>query len=348
MRFGLFYVMHRPENSGLSEADVYQTQVGHMVAADDLGYDSVWIAEHHFSNVGVCSAPQVLGALIAGRTRRIRIGMGIVLLALHDPVQVAEELAVLDHASGGRLDVGIGRASSDHEYRGFNIPFAESRQRIDEGLEILRGVWTQDPFAYEGTFRRVTPVSLVPKPLQKPHPPLYLACNSADSVPVAARHGLPMSSAFLVLDDALNERAEVYRQVSAEAGHSAAEVEARLAETWNVRWVYVNEDERAARNDPREHVFGYLQTVRSHGSGVLPPIDVTDSGYDAYLESGAAFFGTPAQVAERIARFHETTGLNKLLCFMGVGAMDPGKVRRSMELFAGKVMPQFQETPVPA
>ncbi len=92
-----------------------------MVAADELGYHSVWIAEHHFSDYGVCSAPQVLAAAIAARTRRLRVGMGIVLLPLHDPVQIAEELAVLDHVSDGRLDVGIGRASTPLEYSGYGV-----------------------------------------------------------------------------------------------------------------------------------------------------------------------------------------------------------------------------------
>ncbi len=138
MKFGLFFVMQRPEH--LSERYIYETEIPQMVAADDLGYDSVWIAEHHFSDYGVCSAPQVLAAAVAGQTKRLRIGMGITLLPLHDPIQIAEELAVLDQLSGGRLEIGIGRASTAVEYAGYNIPYEESRARVDEGLEILRGV----------------------------------------------------------------------------------------------------------------------------------------------------------------------------------------------------------------
>ena len=198
MKFGLFFVMQRPDH--VSERFIYESEIPQMVAAEELGYDSVWIAEHHFTSYGVCSAPQVLAAAVAGQTTRLRVGMGITLLPLHDPIQIAEELAVLDVLSGGRLDVGIGRASTPAEYSGYNIPYEESRARVDEGLEILRGVWTHDPFSYAGAFRQVHDVSLVPKPLQRPHPPLFLACNSAETVPIAARHGLPMMSSFAVLD----------------------------------------------------------------------------------------------------------------------------------------------------
>lgn len=343
MKFGTFHVMHQPDDARiLGEQSIYDTQIPLMVAAEDLGFDSVWIAEHHFSNVGVCSAPQMVGAAVAARTTRLRIGMGIILLALHDPVQIAEQLAVLDRISGGRLDVGIGRASSQHEYSGFNLPYAETRPRVDEGLTILRGLWTEAPYSYRGQFRDVDRVSIVPRPAQRPHPPLYFACNSADSVPIAARHGLPMLSSFLVLDDALNERREVYRRVALEAGHAPAQIEDCLARTWNTRWIFVHEDDRAARREPREHLLEYLTSVGRHSTRIsAPPADV-DAYFESYLTSGAAFFGTPDRVADQIGRFHERTGIENLVCVMGVGAMDPATIRRSMELFAAKVLPQFK------
>ncbi|HEX2173441.1 MAG TPA: LLM class flavin-dependent oxidoreductase, partial [Dehalococcoidia bacterium] len=230
MKFGLFFVLQRPDH--LSERRIYEAELGQMVLADDLGYDSIWIAEHHFADFGVCPAPQVLAASVAAQTKRLRVGMGITLLPLHDPVQIAEELAVLDQVSDGRLDVGIGRASSTIEYSGFNIPYEESRGRVDEGLEIMRGLWSRDPFSYQGRFRSIDNVSLVPKPVQQPHPPLYLACNSEETVPIAARHGLPMMTSMLVGPRALVKRHEIYRAVSAEHGHAPVEVEDRVAQTW--------------------------------------------------------------------------------------------------------------------
>jgi luciferase family oxidoreductase group 1 len=339
MKFGLFFVMQRPPH--LSERVIYETEVPQMVAADRLGYHSVWIAEHHFSDYGVCSAPQVLAAAVAGQTTRLRVGMGITLLPLHDPVQIAEELAVLDVLSGGRLEVGIGRASTAAEYVGYDIPFEESRARVDENLEILRGAWTQERFSYEGRFRQLRDVRLVPKPFQRPHPPVYLASNSAETVPIAARHGLPMMSAFLVLDEALAERREVYRRASAEHGHPPAEVEARLAQTWNIRFVYVHQDERAALADPREHLLGYVGAAHERPRSVARPEGAAHGSYEDHLRAGAAFYGTPQQVVDQIGRFRERSGVENLVCFMSVRGMDPGKVLRSMELFAAKVMPHF-------
>jgi luciferase family oxidoreductase group 1 len=340
MKFGLFFVMQRPEHR--SEREIYAAELPQMVAADDLGFDSIWIAEHHFSDYGVCSAPQVLAAAVAGQTRRLRVGMGITLLPLHDPIQIAEELAVLDQLSGGRLEVGIGRASTPLEYAGFEVPFQEGRTRVDEGLAILRGAWTQDPFSYRGQFRQVAEVSLVPKPLQQPHPPLYLACNSAESVPIAARQGLPMMSSWQVLDQALVERREVYRQVSVQHGHRPAEVEARLAQTWNIRFVYVAEEERAALEEPRQYVLDFQAAAARRRAGDRA-VASSAPPYEEYLRSGAAFFGTPDQVVEQIGRFRERTGLQNLLCHMSFNAMDPAHAQRSMELFAAKVMPRLQD-----
>lgn len=340
MKFGMFYVMQRPDQ--VSDEYIYDTEIEQMVAADALGYHSIWIAEHHFDSFGVCPSITLAAAAVAARTRRLRVGMAVVLLPLHDPVHLAEELSVLDQLSRGRLEVGIGRANGRHEYHGFNVPFEESRARVDEGVAILRGLWTQERFSYQGRFREVHDITLVPRPRQKPHPPLYMACNSADTVPIAARHGLPMLTSFLVADQALAERREVYRRVSAEAGYPEADVEARLAQTWHVRFVYVAETERQALEDARDHVMGYHRAIDARTGRFR---DTTTLNWEQQVNGGPAFCGTPDQVAERIAGFRERTGITNLMCFTSVRAMEPAKVLRSMELFATRVAPQFTEAP---
>jgi luciferase family oxidoreductase group 1 len=312
-----------------------------MRAAEDLGFDSIWIAEHHFSSFGVCSQPLVLAAAIAAQTRRLRIGTGITLVPLHDPIQLAEEIAVLDQVSGGRIDIGIGRASATLEYRGFDIPYGESRARVDEGIAILRGAWTQDPFRYSGQFRRVPEISLTPKPLQKPHPPLYFACNSAETVPIAARHGLPMMASMIVRDEQLAERHEVYRAEALAAGHAAPDIEARLADTWAIRYVYVSEDERAALADPREHLIGYQEEAGARARAEGREDRRAGQSYEERLAEGTAYFGTPDQVAARIRAFRDRSGVNNILCFMSFRALDPEKALASMALFAQRVMPHF-------
>src|SRR2546421_8702556 len=136
MDFGLFFVMQRDER--WSERAVYESDMEQMLAAEALGYQSVWIAEHHFNDYGLCPAPQVLAAFLAARTRTLRLGMGVSLLPLHHPVDLAEQLAVLDVVSGGRLDVGIGRGGTLQDYQTFRSERADARLRIEEGIALMR------------------------------------------------------------------------------------------------------------------------------------------------------------------------------------------------------------------
>lgn len=344
MKFGLFFVMQRPD--AVTERFVYDTEIEQMVAADALGFDSIWVAEHHFSAFGSCSAPQVLTAAVAGRTRRIRIGIGVSLLPLHHPVELAEQLAVLDHVSNGRLDVGIGRATGPAEYRGFGIPYEESRARVDEGLAVLRGAWTQETFSYRGAFHTFPPVSVLPKPRQVPHPPLFLASESPDTTEIAARHGLPMMTARLAPFAELAGRRRGYREAAIAGGHNPADVERWVGQTWNNRHVYIADNEKAAIDDPRPHFVEYLAAATRRAQEFPRPGSSSSHGpkaYEDYLREGTVFFGTPEQVVDQIGRFREETGVQNLLCFTAVRAMDPKKVLRSMELFATRVMPHFQD-----
>src|SRR5215471_3055862 len=144
MDFGLFFLMQRDE--AWSEQAVYDSALPQMLAAESLGYHSVWIAEHHFADYGLCPAPPVLAAWVAARSRTLRLGMGVSLLPLHHPVDLAEQLAVLDVVSGGRLDVGIGRGGTLQDYQTFQSDRGDSRQRVEEGIALMRECWAGRPF----------------------------------------------------------------------------------------------------------------------------------------------------------------------------------------------------------
>src|SRR5947209_335110 len=148
MRFGLFYLMQRDPD--WSEEAVYDAELAQMELAEQAGFTSVWVAEHHFSDYGLCPVPPVLAAHVAARSRRIRVGMGVSLLPLHDPVALAEQLAVLDQVSGGRLDVGIGRGGAGPAYQSFGATYDESRERVAEGVELLRRCWSGEQFSFQG------------------------------------------------------------------------------------------------------------------------------------------------------------------------------------------------------
>src|SRR5262245_36521454 len=187
MDFGLFFLMQRDEV--WSEQAVYDSALEQMLAAEPLGYLSVWIAEHHFNDYGLCPSPPVLAAFLAARTTTLRLGMGVSLLPLHHPVDLAEELAVLDVVSGGRLDVGIGRGGSRQDSRTFRSDGGDGRARWEEGIELMRRSWSGAPFDFQGRSHTAERLHVRPRPIQQPHPPLYIAANSEDSVLSAARLG---------------------------------------------------------------------------------------------------------------------------------------------------------------
>ena len=143
MDFGLFFLMQRDEQ--WTEQAVYDSGLEQMLAAEALGYQSVWIAEHHFNDYGLCPAPPVLAAFLAARTRTLRLGMGVSLLPLHHPIDLAEQLAVLDVVSGGRIDVGIGRGGTLQDYQTFRSERADARVRIEEGIALMQQCWRASP-----------------------------------------------------------------------------------------------------------------------------------------------------------------------------------------------------------
>ena len=206
MDFGLFYLMQRDEQ--WSEQAVYDSDVRQMLAAEGLGYSSVWIAEHHFNDYGLCPAPTVLASHVAARTSTIRVGMGVSLLPLHHPVDLAEQLAVLDVVSGGRRDVGLGRGGTLQDYQTFRSDRDDSRARVEEGIELIQRCWSGTPFDFTGRFHTAERLHVRPRPVQRPHPPVYIAANSEDSVVSAARLGLPALSSFFVPGPALQRKSD--------------------------------------------------------------------------------------------------------------------------------------------
>src|SRR6266581_292637 len=237
MEFGLFFLMQRDEE--WSEQSVFDSGLEQMLAAEALGYSSVWIAEHHFNDYGLCPAPQVLAAFLAARTRTLRLGMGVSLLPLHHPVDLAEQLAVLDVSSGGRLDVGIGRGGTLQDYQTFRSERADARLRIEEGIALMQQCWTGAPFDFGGQFHSAERLHVRPRPVQRPHPPLFIAANSEDSVLSAARLGLPTLSSFFVPVPELQRRHHLYEEEGLAAGHSAADIEERERQSWGMRVVHV-------------------------------------------------------------------------------------------------------------
>ncbi|HKW94815.1 MAG TPA: LLM class flavin-dependent oxidoreductase [Methylomirabilota bacterium] len=350
MEFGLFFLMQRDEQ--WSEQAVYQSGLEQMLAAEPLGYRSVWIAEHHFNDYGLCPAPPVLAAFLAARTTTLRLGMGVSLLPLHHPVDLAEELAVLDVVSGGRLDVGIGRGGTLQDYQTFQSDRGDSRARVEEGIALMRQSWSGAPFDFQGRFHSADRLHVRPRPIQQPHPPLYIAANSEDSVLSAARLGLPTLSSFFVPLAELDKRHRLYRETALAAGRTDTEVETLERRAWGMRVVHVapsHEEALRAIEGPFMSYQRRMSVLRSDSTGGTVP-DSFDRAllrlraFRDYLADGWALIGTPAEVRDSLQQYCEVTGYGRVLLVMALPGLDTHLALRSMRLFAEEVAPAM--TPV--
>ena len=353
MDFGLFFLMQRDE--AWSEQAVYESALEQMLDAESLGYHSVWIAEHHFADYGICPAPPVLAAYLAARTTTLRLGMGVSLLPLHHPVDLAEQLAVLDVVSGGRLDVGVGRGNRPVEFEGLRVPQIENRERFDETLAVMVKAWTEERFSFDGRYFQIPEVRVIPKPVQHPHPPLYVVCVSADTIEATALRGLPMLNSILrgPVDQLVAQR-DAYINACRKAGRTEAEITTLLSR-WGVsRHVYVAPTDAEALAQTHDAEMWYQEALRKF---LIPERiervhPLLQPGFRAMAEKFAhvswddlvretVAFGSPDTVAERIAELGRL-GVGEVLCWMNFGGLPQHQVRRSMELFAREVMPRFR------
>ena len=170
--------------------DVYTRALERIEVMDRSGYDAVWLAEHHFSGYSVCPSVHVMAAHVAARTRRLRIGTAVTLAAFYHPLRIAEEVALLDQLTGGRINWGAGRGFDPREFSVFGVPTDESTARFREAVEIVLAAWTSERLTFEGRFHRYEDVEVLPKPRQQPHPPTWVAATSPGAVEWAASRGL--------------------------------------------------------------------------------------------------------------------------------------------------------------
>ena len=339
MEIGLFTEFEwRP---GVDEAQAFDDSLAQVTVAEDLGYDAVWLAELHFQKErSVLSSPLVVGATIAGRTKRVKIGFAVQVLPLIHPLRLAEDVATLDQVSKGRLDFGVGRSGLPGHYTGFNIPYEESQERFDETLEILLKAWTEERFTYEGKYFQFHEVCAIPKPYQKPHPPLRVAATSEESYAAVGRRGLPIFLAVRTSSIRELERyVGAYHAAWREAGHPGrGEVAAILP-------VYVADTERRAREETEASAMHFYRSV---GEALLagPRHEVGERlrrmSFDQVLKDFAVY-GTPERVADRLEELRRAIGFTKLAVWMNVGSRIPQeRVLASMQLFAERVTPRLK------
>jgi len=245
MRFGLLYEAQRPfEGTTVDWNALYKETIEQCVLADRVGFDNIWFVEHHFlTGFSGSPCPEVLLGALSQLTRRIRLGFGVSILPAHHPVHVAERAAMLDQLTDGRLELGTGRSNA-YEQLGQGIDPRETRAMWEESLRMLPKIWQSDEFSWDGKFWKVPTRRVLPKPFQKPHPRMYLACTQTDSYDVAADTGIGVLSSATFATTILSGHIQRYRERVARA----TPVGASTNSYWgNNVHAYCGEDNDAAR-----------------------------------------------------------------------------------------------------
>ncbi|HSF32568.1 MAG TPA: LLM class flavin-dependent oxidoreductase [Candidatus Tectomicrobia bacterium] len=245
MKFGLLYEAQRPfQGTNIDWNTLYKETLEQCKLADQMGFDNLWFVEHHFlTGFSGSPCPEVLFGALSQITKRIRIGFGVSILPYHHPIRVAERVAMVDQLTDGRVEVGTGRSNA-YEQMGLGVDPRDTRAMWEESITMLPQIWQSDEFSWEGQFWKVPARRVLPKPFQKPHPRLYLACTQPDSFKVAAEKGIGVLSSATYATSILTEHVKAYR----EAVEHAKPVGAFTNNFWgNNVHAYCGEDNREAR-----------------------------------------------------------------------------------------------------
>jgi len=327
LRFDTFTVLDGYPAAGQRPQDVIARTLSEAQLAEQLEFDTFWLAEHHFMPYGICPSPPVLLSAIAQRTRRIRLGPAVCVVPLEHPIRVAEQYAMVDVISDGRLEMAVGAGYLKHEFAGFGVDAASRRERFDEGLDVLLALWSGQSVSHTGRWFQLDSMQLNVLPLQKPRPPVWVAVGHPQSVRPAARRGVPIlliPYAAGLTDAPLAELIEVYR-----SGFVANDT-AGAAAVGAAYHLIVAPTDAEARELMQEALRTYIASRTQHVG-----LDAT-----AIIAGGLAIAGDPDACIRRI-RALEETGLDRLLLIASFGNLPLQIVERTLRLFAAEVRPAF-------
>ena len=349
MKFALFILASWLEKDTSAQSRIYDEALEQVEFAEELGFDSVWVAEHHSSRYGIFPSLTPILSYMAARTKKIRIGTGVSVLPFHNPIRLAEEAAMLDLLSHGRLEFGVGRGSADYEYGNFKVDFDSRDDRTREVLDIILGLWTTPEFSYNGKYHQIEGLTIAPTTLQQPHPPVFLAVSRTPaSIDMAGDRDLPILTTFSTPEADNLALFDMYAERCAAAGKPH-----NLDQSPFFRFVHLAEDEKEAREYPRDaltwcrDIGGYRRTI-TQGDEINWDLEhwkrtrtVTPASFESEAET-TTYFVTPDQCAQRISNLQKNHRVGYFGASMSFGSMGHAEVMRSMELFGKEVMPKFR------
>jgi alkanesulfonate monooxygenase SsuD/methylene tetrahydromethanopterin reductase-like flavin-dependent oxidoreductase (luciferase family) len=343
---------------GRSDADVFAEHLALGDLAEPLGFDSLWALEHHFTGYAMSPSPTHLLCYYAGRTRRIALGTAVIVLPWHDPVRVAEEIALLDVYSGGRCIFGFGRGAASVEYAGFRVPMEEARPRFVEAAQIIVKALTNEVFSWDGEHYKIPATSIRPRPISHPERRFYASSVSPESAEIMARLGFGVLVIMQNEWPAAAADIERYREIAAGVGHAP-----------RPPIILTNVSVAESRDEARERAVTYLSrkwdSIDNHyhfSDGHLASV----KGYEFYgkmtktyakmkdpgfRQKATDFYvkiqvvGTPDDCLEQLAELRRLTGVDHLVTEFGYGGMPHEQAELNMRLFADRVVPVLQRDP---
>jgi alkanesulfonate monooxygenase SsuD/methylene tetrahydromethanopterin reductase-like flavin-dependent oxidoreductase (luciferase family) len=316
MKFGVLQFFSWPERR-VSLPTVYERALQRIDIMDQTGYDAVWLAEHHFTSYSVCPSVHMMGLHVANRTQNLRIGTGISLAAFYHPLRLAEEVALLDVLCGGRVNWGAGRGFDPTEFKAFGVPPAESYGRFREAVEIVLAAWKNERLTWSGEYWQFEDVEVLPKPLQQPHPPTWVAVSSPDSICWAGAQGYSIMLGPHAHSTEMARKREMYCKELEAHGHTLAGRDIPMA-----RLLAVADSEREAediaRQGARWMVGAYMNPTKAANAAAMIASQRDDSGRRldpvAYYLHGVITYGSPQRVLDELLRLREEMFLDYLLC----------------------------------
>lgn len=334
------------------DGQVIDETVAEAVLCDELDMETLWLAEHHFDGNCAYVDPVSFAAALAVATKQIKIGFAVAQMSLHHPIRMAEQLAMVDHLSKGRLIVGLGRGTAHniYDYRGYGLDPAEAQARLLESEEIMIKAWTNDEFEYQGRFWDLYVPKLRPAPYTKPHPYIVRACSGEESMLEMARDGKP----FLMnvqTDEVTQHRMALYRSTMAEAGYDDERIAQCVDDTWVWRNIFIAETDAEAERigvplfkEQRDHRARMRNKIlEERGESMAKPGETGTASAARNVTEHSLICGSPATVAERLTKIDDI-GVGGVILQFRLGSAPYDVVENSIRLFMDKVAPEFPRT----
>jgi alkanesulfonate monooxygenase SsuD/methylene tetrahydromethanopterin reductase-like flavin-dependent oxidoreductase (luciferase family) len=325
-----------PENP-YSHAELYRNTLEQVKLAEEFNFDSAWISEHHFLEDGYCPSPLITASAIASVTKRIKIGTGALILPLNNPVKVAEDAAVIDNISNGRFILGIALGYRKEEFEGFGISIKRRPSHMEEGIDIILKSWTESNFSYEGKRHKFNNLNVTPKPVQKPHIPIYIGAFEEPAIRRAGRLGHPLLIGPGRTTQMVRDTINIYNDAAERAGRDSSGTEHIL-----LREAYIAEDRKRAKEEADKYIISMYKFYFSLGVKMFvrgKQLTGLDDPLFDYIAEDRFIIGDPENCLKEIKRYRDELGISYITCRMVFPQATHETISKCIKLFGKEVIP---------